>query len=370
MGDCGPQRSGRINAKYLTTAAEVQGFVARAAQAPWVGLDTEFVRERTYNPQLCLLQMSTVDELVLVDVLALDDLAILRPLLEQGPVKLVHSPGQDFEALATRGCARLNPLFCTQAAHALLGGPPQIGYAGLVQERLGIALAKDQTRTDWSRRPLSAAQMGYAADDVRHLGELYRQLTDALAAAGRTEWMREEMEVLEQAWALPDPLVLALRARGLERLEPVEQCRFIALSQWREQRARDSDKPRSWIAKDGFLQALARRPPADLDALAQFADCTPGLLRNQGETLLRVLREAEAACPELPAPLSRDAIKSVQKRIQAVAERLAIDPAVLAVRADCEEWLRSSGGRLDRGWRAEVLGQALVADGAGVTPTP
>ncbi len=318
------------------------------------------MRERTYSPQLCLLQFATPDEIVFVDALTLEDWSVLEPLLSSGPLKLLHSPGQDFEALATVGLNRLAPLFCTQMAHALLGGPPQIGYAGLVKERLGVELAKDQTRTDWSRRPLSEAQLGYAADDVRYLGELYSQLQEALDAAERSAWMDEEMAVLEQPWAFPDPLALALKSRSLERLEPNEKCVFIALSQWREERARRSDKPRSWIAKDGLLSALARRQPQTLQQLEQIDGCTPGLVRSQGEQLLELIQQAPANCPEIPAPISREQSRSLQKRLEAVAKELGIDPGILASRADCEDWLRLREGRLASGWRASVAAQALA----------
>ncbi len=317
------------------------------------------MRERTYAPQLCLLQFATADEIVFVDALTLDDWSVLQPLLVGGPVKLLHSPGQDFEALATVGLNQLAPMFCTQMAHALLGGPPQIGYAGLVKERLEVELAKDQTRTDWSRRPLSEAQLGYAADDVRYLGELYRQLTDRLEEQGRSHWMAEEMAVLEQSWALPDPLALALKSRSLERLEPAEKCVFIALSQWREARARHSDKPRSWIAKDGFLSAVARRQPGTLEELERLEGCTPGLLRNQGEVLLKTIREAPANCPDIPEPIPRETSRELQQKLTAIAKAHGIEPGILASRADCEEWLRARAGRLASGWRAELAAAAL-----------
>lgn len=317
------------------------------------------MRERTYSPQLCLLQFATPDEIVFVDALTIDDWSALQPLLSGGPVKLLHSPGQDFEALATVGLNQLAPMFCTQMAHALLGGPPQIGYAGLVKERVGVELAKDQTRTDWSRRPLSEAQLGYAADDVRYLGQLYQQLSELLEEQGRSAWMAEEMAVLEQPWSLPDPLVLALKSRSLERLEADEKCVFIALSQWREDRARRSDKPRSWIAKDGVLSALSRRQPKNLNELEQIEGCSPGLVRSQGKLLLTTIRGAVEHCPEIPEPISRERSRELQQRLAAVAKTHGIDPGILASRADCEEWLRSHGGRLAGGWRAEVAAQAL-----------
>ena len=352
-----------MKTQYLTTVGEVQDFVDHALAQPWLALDTEFVRERTYAPQLCLLQLATAERLVLVDVLAVDVVEVLRPLLEAGPVKLVHSPGQDFEALATVGLRLLCPLFDTQSAHALLGGPPQVGYAGLVKERLGLDLPKDQTRTDWSQRPLSAAQQDYAADDVRYLGTLYTQLSAALSEAGRAEWQAEDMRALEQAFALPDPWEQALRSRALERLEPVERPVYVALSVWREQRAQSTDKPRSWIAKDGLLAAIARRRPNSLDALGRIDGCTPGLLRSQGKQLLQVIETAAERCPPVPEPIPKERLKPLQKAVAERASGLGIDPSLLGSRSDLEQWLRQRSGRLAQGWRQGVCAEFLEAEG-------
>lgn len=348
-----------INAKYLTTDAELQAFITRAQQAPWLAMDTEFVRERTYAPRLCLIQFATPDEIVLLDVLAVQHPQALAPLLTSGPLKLLHSPGQDFEALDTIGLPQIAPIFDTQVAHALLGGPAQIGYAGLLKEKLGVDLPKDQTRTDWSRRPLSPGQLEYAADDVRYLGEMYGMLQSALQAQGRDGWMDEEMTELAQPWSLPSPISLATKSRVLERLEGDEKCVFVALSLWREERARRSDKPRSWIAKDGFLNALARRQPRTLQALADIDGATPGLVRSQGKIVLQTIAEAVENCPELPREIPREQCKVVQKAVAVVAEDLGLDAAVLASRVDCEEWLRNQGGKLARGWRKVATAKAL-----------
>lgn len=353
--------SGDNSFQYLTTPEQVQAWLQAAQAADWLAVDTEFVRESTYAPQLCLVQLAGAPGIALVDVLALGGLDPLRAALESGPRKLMHSPGQDLEAFATCGVQRIAPLFDTQTAHALLGGATQIGYAGIVEQRLGIAVDKGQTRTDWSRRPLSAAQQAYAADDVRHLAALEALLREQLEAAGRGAWMDEEMARWEQPWAPVDPLAMALRSRGLERLEPAEQRIYAALVVWREERARRADKPRSWIAKDGLLHALARRRPETLDALRAVPDLPPGLLRHQGSVLLDVVAGAPQQVPELPAPLPRAALKALQKALAEVAQGLGIEPAVLASRGDCERWLRSGEGLLAGGWRAQEAAAVLAA---------
>lgn len=344
------------SAQYLTTAAEVQALIAHAQSQPWLSLDTEFMRERTYYPQLCLVQVGTPDTVALIDAQCEALLPALAQLLNLPLTKIMHAPGQDQEVLATVGVQHLQPLYDTQTAHALLGGVPQIGYAGLVAERLQITVDKGQTRTDWSRRPLSTEQCAYAAADVEHLPALHAQLEEALAAAGRSTWMEEEMQAMARPWADPDPVELALRARAMERMEPAEQQRYVQLVVWREERARRSDKPRSWVAKDGLLVALARRNPGSAQELRQINEMPEGLVRNQGAELLDCLRRAVEQPVALLEPVAREAVKQVQEAVATAAKAAGLERGVIASRADCEQWCRDRRGRLARGWR-----QALVA---------
>lgn len=314
------------------------------------------MRERTYYPQLCLVQVGTPDAVALIDAQCAELLPALVELLNLPLLKIMHAPGQDQEVLATVGVQHLQPLYDTQTAHALLGGVPQIGYAGIVSERLQLTVDKGQTRTDWSRRPLSAEQCAYAAADVEHLPALYTQLQDALAAAGRTDWMTEEMQSLARPWADPDPVDLALRARAMERMEPDEQQRYVQLVVWREQRARRSDKPRSWVAKDGLLVAIARHNPTNLQELRRINDIPDGLVRHQGQELLDRLQQAQEQPVDLLEPVEREAVKRVQALVGKAAQAAELDRGVIASRADCEQWCRDRSGRLASGWR-----QALVA---------
>lgn len=351
------------SAQYLTTAAEVQAWTAQARSQPWLSLDTEFMRERTYYPQLCLVQVGTPDAVALIDAQCVELLPALVELLNLPLTKIMHAPGQDQEVLATVGVEHLQPLYDTQTAHALLGGVPQIGYAGLVAERLQIAVDKGQTRTDWSRRPLSADQCAYAAADVEHLPTLHAQLEEALEAAGRSAWMAEEMQSMARPWADPDPTELALRARAMERMEPAEQQRYVQLVIWREERARRSDKPRSWVAKDGLLVAMARRNPGSAQELRQINEMPEGLVRNQGEELLACLTRAEEQPVRLLEPVTREAIKPVQAAVARAAEAAGLERGVVASRADCEQWCRDRSGRLASGWRHHLVTPHLDAAG-------
>src|SRR5687767_9000237 len=175
----------------VATSADLLDTLARLAPADFVALDTEFMRESTYFPKLCLIQAATVNACVLFDPLALADLQPLWNFLnDRRRIKVLHAARQDLEVMsvAMRDTVLSGPIFDTQIAAALLGYPAQIGYGALVAARLGQTLDKGHTRTDWSRRPLSMEQLQYAEDDVRYLVPLYLNLRDALAEAGRTHW--------------------------------------------------------------------------------------------------------------------------------------------------------------------------------------
>ena len=185
----------------VTTSAELLDALARLARADFVALDTEFMRESTYFPKLCLIQAASCDACTVLDPLRLPDLAPLWQFLgDRQRTKVLHAARQDLEvfATATGDLPVPGPIFDTQIAAALLGYPGQIGYGSLVAERLGHTLAKGHTRTDWTRRPLTPEQLQYAEDDVRYLAPLYLDLRAALEAAQRLDWLYEETRELEQ----------------------------------------------------------------------------------------------------------------------------------------------------------------------------
>ena len=241
----------------ITTAPELGGLAARLARSPRIGLDTEFLRERTYRAELCLLQLSAPAEAVCIDPLALADLSPLAALLAApGITKVMHASRQDLEVLLpVAGLTR--PVFDTQIAASLTGLPAQVGYADLVQRLLGHGLAKSHTRTDWSRRPLSAEQIEYALDDVRYLLPLAAALQEQLARLGRLEWLSEELAALDDARALTlEPEDAWLRLKGLRELDPARERLARALAAWRERCALEHNRPRGWILSDALLREI------------------------------------------------------------------------------------------------------------------
>jgi len=335
-----------------------------------VGLDTEFLRERTYRAQLCLLQLATPVEAVCVDPLLLADLTALKPLLGSGPlVKVMHASRQDLEVLLpVVGLTR--PVFDTQVAAALAGLPAQIGYAELVARLLGERLAKSHTRTDWSRRPLSGAQLEYALDDVRYLLPLADELAQTLERLGRSGWLAEELSALEDARALTiDPDNAWQRLKGMRELDAPRARLARALAAWRERSAAEHNRPRGWILEDALLREIALQAPRSLAALAAIPGMPAGLVKRRGAQLLACVEAAAVPDPPppLPARARPDPLKAALVRklggiIQGVAGELRLVPEVLATRRDLEQL---ADGRRDltvlRGWRGALLGEQLLA---------
>lgn len=355
---------------------------ARWQTRPWIALDTEFLRADTYRARLCLVQVGDGETVACIDPLALADLGPLWRLIhDPGVCKVVHSGHQDLELVVEQtGQAPAN-VYDTQIAATLLGLGDQLGYAGLVALRLGIELDKSLARTDWARRPLSRAEIAYAAADVEHLAALYPALHAEVVQAGRAAWLAEENAALsETARYLPKPEQAWRRLKGLGRLDPAAQQRAAALAVWRERQAIAKNRPRKWILDDAPLYTLAERNPDSLAALEALKALPPKRLARYGEALLAVLAEANARPAQ---PLAQEelegAVKARFKRLQSVvretAERLNLPASFLANRSELEALARRETvgeGPVLEGWRGTLLGPALRqawADPAVVTPS-
>ncbi len=353
----------------ITTAAELTDLAARLATQPRVGLDTEFLRERTYRAQLCLVQVSAPELAACVDPLALPELGPLaRVLTSPAVVKVMHASRQDLEVLLP--VAGLTaPVFDTQIAASLTGMPAQVGYAELVRRLLGHELPKAHTRTDWSRRPLSAAQIDYALDDVRYLLPLADRLQEQVRALGREQWLAEELHGLADPAALTiDPQNAWQRLKGLSNLDPARVRLARALAAWRERSAIEHDRPRGWILEEAVLRDMIVQVPRTLQALEAIPGMPPGLARRRGEELLACI--ASAAVPEPAPPLLPRArpdpakvalVKRLAGIIQSVATELNVVPELLATRRDLEELADGRPAVVLSGWRREVLGERLRA---------
>lgn len=362
-----------LSPEYIDHPDQLRSFATEVANATVLAVDTEFVREETYFPILCLLQVASAERLALVDVRAIlglgGDLSPLFPVLQSPDcVKIMHAASQDLEVLYQAGAPQLASLFDTQVAAALLGHPDQIGYAALVAARLGITLDKDAQRTDWSRRPLSAQQLSYAADDVRHLGLLREKLEADLGERGRLDWLwQETMRLATPARYQPDPDNAWRRLKGRARLPGAAQTVARALAGWREQTAIKANRPRKWILADDVLYALAQKMPQDEPALAATG-LPPATQRRYGDALLALIATARAepetaalAEPELTAA-ERRVLKTLTEEVQTVASEAQIAPALLGTRAELLRVLRRDAHAQPlRGWRLTLIGERLLA---------
>ncbi len=352
----------------ITEAAALEAAVEQLSRGSVLGLDTEFMRERTYYAQLCLVQMATTELAVCVDPLALPSLAPLRPLMAaSAPCKILHAARQDLEVLEP-AVGPVTHIFDTQVAAALVGFPAQVGYAELVREVLGFDLHKNQTRTDWSRRPLSAAQLDYALDDVRHLPPLRERLAERLEALGRRAWFDEEMAQIGGDTFAIDPQQAWLRIKAFADLDPDRQRLARALAAWREQRAISSNRPRGWILPDAALRDMVFQVPRDKPALERLGELPQGIRENSGAQLLELIHDA--AVPQPPAPLPQrrrpdpshlEIVQRLSDLTRRIGHELGLAPELLATRRELE---RLAGGQRDggllSGWRRAAIGAELL----------
>lgn len=341
-----------------------------------IGLDTEFIRERTYWPRLALVQMAVGEEVLLVDPLVPGMAAAIAAWLDAPQVlKVMHSASEDLVTFKC-ACGTLpRPLYDTQIAAALAGLGAGMGYQKLVEQVTGVRLAKGETRSDWMRRPLSAAQLDYAADDVRHLAALHAATAARLAELGRQDWLAEDIErflanaARDEAERWPH-----LGLRAAQFLDRAGQIRLLRLLRWRDQYAREQDHPRSWVLDNETATLLAREPAADLEGLRRQLDAVPRSPRKLASVIWEAMSTPladEAQSPPPPAEPDRNAVRKLQDAVARRSAELGLPDGVLASRRSLEALLESPQAWPPalQGWRQREL-QPLLAPllaGAGIT---
>ena len=347
---------------------ELPGLASAMAAQTAVGVDTEFLRERTFFPKLCLLQLSVGGKIFCVDTLKVGSLEALLPALT-GPQtrKLLHAARQDLEAMYLTTKQVLSPVFDTQIAAACVGLKPQVGYAELVKTLLEVSIPKGQTRTDWSKRPLTREQLEYAADDVLYLSDIDAHLSQRLEALGREHWVREDCAALEDRRLYePDPAQAWERLRGIGQLPAAPRARAKAIAIWRERLARARDLPRAWILPDAALFSIAQGNPTTAAALERIQPMNDKF----AATLLEALGTAavgDAANDEpiqdlRPTPEQKALAEDLAKIVDARAAELQVSAEVLAPRGELKSL--AMGKRESHaltGWRREEIGSRLQA---------
>ncbi|HEY5103304.1 MAG TPA: ribonuclease D [Steroidobacteraceae bacterium] len=354
----------------ITTTAALEEFAAHLAAADAIAVDTEFLRERTYRAELCLIQVASGERAACVDPILLTDVAALvPPLTAARPLKVMHACRQDLEVLYPVA-GLVGPIFDTQIAAALTGAPAQVGYADLVRRLLGQDLSKAQTRTDWSIRPLSAAQIEYALDDVRYLLPLKNILETEIEKLGRSAWLAEELAALGTADTFTvEPGRAWLRVKGLQNIDAGRARLLQALAAWRERRATERNRPRGWILEEGVLREIVMQIPRTAEELAAIEDLPASLLKHCSNDILDCVRTADIADPPprldpraRPDPAKTQLVRRLADLNQSIAAELSMSAEVLTTRRELEQL---ADGRRDvpvlHGWRRDVVGERLLA---------
>jgi ribonuclease D len=357
---------------YINTPEKLSELIEKIKRVSWLALDTEFLREKTYYPKFCLLQIATPDWVACIDPIALPQLdglfdAIYNPAI----IKVFHSCRQDLEIFYQIMGKLPYPIFDTQVAAPLLGFQDNPGYAMLVSSLLNINLSKAHTRADWSKRPLTEAQIEYAADDVIYLCQIYQMVLKKLAELGRSDWLVSDFAELsnpelyqvnpEKAWH---------KIKGKNKLTGKQLSIIQTLAEWREKSAQQEDRPKIWLLRDELLFDIAKLQPETVTDLANVRGINERTLNRYGKQLCQLINVAKNRPPIPLHEHGRTAKKTQQQEaildiltalVRVRAEENALNPNILASRKDLEELLMADDDSpLLHGWRYSMAGKELI----------
>ncbi len=356
---------------YVDNAEKLTQLCQQIQSAPLLILDTEFVREKTYRAKLCLIQIATDDIVACIDPIALHDISPLMEIInDQSKIKILHSARQDYEIFYDLNKELPQPLFDSQLAASLLGYGEQVGYGALVNKMLGVQLDKAHTRTDWSKRPLSKAQIRYASDDVFYLRQLYPLLKNKLIELGRENWLQEEFDALCQPELfITHPEDAWQRVKGINRLRPRQLAAAKNIAKWREEMAIEKDRPRRWILADDILLTAAQLLPKNESQLESIANIKKAVIENSGHIILDCVKKAcELNESELPSVVKPKRLSPEQEviadllltQLKLIANEHNISPANIANRKAIEKVIAGETGvPLLSGWRFQLAGNKI-----------
>jgi ribonuclease D len=358
---------------YVDTGEQLHRLCESIKDAPRLIIDTEFVREKTYRAKLCLIQIATDNIVACVDPVALKDLTPLMDIInDKSKLKILHAARQDYEIFYDLNNQLPQPLFDSQLAASLLGYGEQVGYGSLVEKVIGVQLDKAHTRTDWSKRPLSAAQIRYACDDVVYLRELYPILKKQLEELGRENWLDEEFNALCQPELfITRPEDAWLKVKGINRLRPRQLAAAKNISYWREEKAIEKDRPRRWILADDTLLAAAQILPTNITQLESIANINKSFIEHSGKNILNCVKSALALDEaELPLVVKPKRLTEDQEivadllltQLKLIANEQNISSANIANRKMIEQLIYGETDiPLLKGWRYQLAGKKIQA---------
>jgi ribonuclease D len=358
----------------ITTTAELAEVCARMARHPFVTVDTEFLRETTYYPLLCVAQMASPDEAVVIDALAKDiDLGPFFTLMtDEKVVKVFHAARQDIEIVWNMAKKIPHPIVDTQVAAMVLGYGDSISYDQLVARITGDTLDKSHRFTDWTRRPLSEAQVTYALSDVTHLRDVYLKLAADLKKRERASWVEAEMNVLtspETYRMEPDRAWERLKSRVRK---PKELAVMIEVAAWREREAQTRDVPRSRVLKDDALGDIAVQAPATIERLGALRSLPKGFERSRwGEAIVEAVKRGLERDPKTlprldrfrPAPNGAATVELLKVLLRMTAESHGVAAKVIATVDDLDRIAADDEADVPalKGWRRELFGDKALA---------
>lgn len=358
----------------ITTTGDLAAACARLARHPVITVDTEFLRETTYYPLLCVVQMASAEEAVVIDALAegIDLKPFFDLMANEAVLKVFHAARQDIEIIWHRAGIVPHPVFDTQVAAMVLGYGDSIAYDQLVERVTGHRPDKTHRFTDWSRRPLTAEQIHYAVSDVTHLRDVFAALDADLRKRKRSDWVSEEMEVLTSPSTYDvDP------ARAWERLRsrvrrPKDLAVLMEVAAWREQEAQTRDIPRSRVLKDDAVGDIATHAPTSLERLANLRSLPKGFERSKwGADIIAAVARGLArdphTLPKIQKPRNNSngsaTVELLKVLLRMTSERYAVASKVIATVDDLERIAaddKADVGAL-HGWRRELFGEAALA---------
>ncbi len=359
----------------ITTTEDLAKACEQLAQSDYVTVDTEFIRETTFWPELCLIQIANPDHEYLIDPLknGIDLKPFFDLMVDSSVVKVFHAARQDLEIIYNLGKVIPHPLFDTQVAAMVCGFGDSVSYDQLVQKTQGVHIDKTSRFTDWRRRPLSEKQLSYALADVTHLRDVYQVLKEELEREGRTHWLTDEMKILESPETYdihPDD---AWRRMKLRVRKPIEFAILQKVAAWREQQARDRNQPRGRILKDDAIYEIAQQQPKDSEALGKLRAVPRGWERSAQasglvEAVLEALEIPKEDLPRLPkqrhAPEgSASAAELLKVLLKRVSEKHGVAPKVIASGDDLDR-IAAEAEEADvpamHGWRRELFGDLAL----------
>ena len=357
---------------FISDDASLAALTGTLSASRWLAVDTEFVRERTYFPEPCLLQLANENTVACVDLLAVSELDPLVALLtDPDIVKVFHDASQDLELLYRLIGSVPTPIFDTQVAATLLGHGDQVGYAALAKDMLDVDLDKSHSRTDWRQRPLTDAQIQYAGDDVRYLREIYRRQYQTLHELNRLDWLEADFTAATDPNRYrPDPDNVWKRLKRMHTLKGAQLAVARELAAWREREAIESNQPRRWVLADDALLDMARRGPNSEADLKRIRGLNHAQIDRCGESWLACIRRGrETPREEWPKPDIRIRLDPSQEALVDAAMAIvklcghehSVSPGSLASKRELEALVagQSNDSPLLNGWRHQIVGSSI-----------